>query len=189
MDILWFNQKEDLERWKGRPVHPEVAAGPRPGSYRDSHRRWVAQEAPGDGQQAFTLLAQAIEHYRIFPPRLGKGVCERRVQVGDALGLRYFLLPGLHIFFACRVVDVFHTPLRSGFTYQTLAGHPEVGEETFAVEKDPVTGMLEVSLTAWSHLSRPWRWGMGPFARPRQFAAGRAALDYLESLVEPLRRS
>ena len=183
MEFLLSNQVEDLKTWVNRPLHPEVAFGPRPYSFHDFHRRWVAIEAPGEGGDAFHTLARAIHHYRIFPTWLGKGVCQRKVEVGDVVGLRYFLFPGVHIFFASRVNEVFHTPLRSGFSYQTLAGHPEVGEETFAVQKDPQSGAVEVSLRAWSHLSRPWRWGFQAFTRPRQYGAGRAALDYLESLV------
>ena len=34
-----------------------------------------------------------------------------------------------------RVVDVFHADGRCGFTYGTLPGHLERGEETFALER------------------------------------------------------
>ena len=36
--------------------------------------------------------------------------------------------------FHCRVVDVFHEEGRCGFTYGTLPGHIERGEETFTLE-------------------------------------------------------
>lgn len=37
--------------------------------------------------------------------------------------------------FRCRVVDVFAEPGRCGFTYGTLPGHLERGEETFTLER------------------------------------------------------
>lgn len=37
--------------------------------------------------------------------------------------------------FHCRVVDTFSTPSRCGFTYGTLPGHVERGEESFTLER------------------------------------------------------
>ncbi|MGV0361765.1 DUF1990 domain-containing protein [Corynebacterium minutissimum] len=37
--------------------------------------------------------------------------------------------------FRCRVVEVFREPGRCGFTYGTLPGHIERGEETFTLER------------------------------------------------------
>ena len=37
--------------------------------------------------------------------------------------------------FRCRVVDVFYEDGRCGFTYGTLPGHLERGEETFTLER------------------------------------------------------
>ncbi|WP_297666274.1 DUF1990 domain-containing protein [uncultured Corynebacterium sp.] len=37
--------------------------------------------------------------------------------------------------FRCRVVDTFSAPSRCGFTYGTLPGHVERGEETFTLER------------------------------------------------------
>ena len=37
--------------------------------------------------------------------------------------------------FRCRVVNVFREPGRCGFTYGTLPGHIERGEETFTLER------------------------------------------------------
>ena len=51
----------------------------------------------------------------------------------------------------CRVVDVVDEPDRRGFAYGTLPGHPETGEERFAVERDPATGEVTVTVTAFSN--------------------------------------
>jgi uncharacterized protein (UPF0548 family) len=85
---------------------------------------------------------------------------------------------------ACRVIDKFEgsqgNVWRSGFTYRTLQGHVALGEETFAVEKDMVTGRVTASLTSWS---RPGHWLMriGYFyARWCQLHAGREAVRELK---------
>lgn len=184
MFLPWF-VADDLASWEGRPVAPATLAGPQRDSYHDRHRRIVAVEPPGaalpDG--AFARAAEAIRSYHIFPPRLGRGVIRRPVQVGDVVGLRYYLVPGVHLFFASRVYEVFHDDQRSGFSYETLSGHPEAGQETFAVTKDPVSGAVTVSLEAWSQLAPPWPRLLSPLTRPLQLGAGRAALDHLEGLV------
>lgn len=184
MFLPWFAQ-EDLSAWESRPVSPATAAGPKSYSYHDLHRRIVAVEPPGapllDGP--FQTIAQAIARYDIFPPRLGRGVARRPVRVGDVVGLRYFLVPGVHIFFASRVYEVIDEELRRGFSYETLEGHPEAGQETFAVTKDPHTGAIVASLQAWSQLAPPWPRLLSPLTRPLQYGAGRAALDYFEQLV------
>ena len=186
MDILAWFMRENLTGWDRRPIAPGTLAGPTPNSFHDAHRRIVAVEPPGpalaDGP--FRRAARAIRDYDIFPSDIGRGKIKRPVEVGDVVGLRYYLAPGLHIFFASRVSDVFDSSQRSGFTYQTLQGHPELGEETFAVDKDPLTGAVSVSLVAWSQLALPLAALIGPLARHFQTNAGRRALDHLERLAQ-----
>ena len=65
----------------------------------------------------------------------------------------------------CRVVDVVDEPDRRGFAYGTLPGHPETGEERFAVERDPATGEVTVIVTAFSNPAL-WRTKLaGPLGR------------------------
>ena len=51
----------------------------------------------------------------------------------------FVFVAGVDLFFAARVTDRFedvaNNQWRCGFTYRTLQGHPECGEETFIVEK------------------------------------------------------
>jgi uncharacterized protein (UPF0548 family) len=109
------------------------------------------------------------------------------VQIGDAAGICYHLAPGLDLFFAARVTDRFDRPeghfWRTGFSYRTLEGHPECGEETFCVEKDLDTGAVLVALRSWSRpgilLARVLR----PLTRFLQLHAGRAALDHLAQVA------
>jgi uncharacterized protein (UPF0548 family) len=188
--FLLPGQKADLSCWARRDFPPAVVAGPRPADDRDLHVRGVARELPGDPlpEGPFRRVAATIGEYRIFSPRLITPVLAKTpVEVGDTVGLTYRLLPGLRLFVACRVIDVFDGPSatgwRAGFTYRTLAGHVELGEETFAVEKDWTTGEVTASLTSWSRpghwLTRIGYW----YARWCQTDAGRGALDRLEVIA------
>lgn len=183
---LLFGPAPTLADWEGRPPG---ATEPVPGCHRDRYARVVAVEAPGLPVPGgpFGRVAAALSVYDVFPPRIGQGVIRRPVQVGDTVGLLYRFAPGLTIFFASRVVDVFHEPCRSGFTYRTLRGHPELGEETFCVEKDAATGEVTASLASWSVPGHPLVRLLKPLARWMQRRANLAALDHLQfrSLSEP----
>ncbi len=50
----------------------------------------------------------------------------------------------------CRVVYVIDEPDRRGFAYGTLPGHPESGEELFAVRFDPATDEVHAEVAAFS---------------------------------------
>ena len=55
-----------------------------------------------------------------------------------------------------------------GFTYRTLPGHPERGQETFLVTRDPATDVVRLIITASSrHATWLARIG-GPVARAEQ---------------------
>jgi len=107
------------------------------------------------------------------------------VQIDDTVGVLYRMVPGLCVFFAARVVDTFDGEIdglwRTGFTYRTLIGHPEYGQETFSVEKNLATGDVMVALRSWS---RPGTWLArltSPLVRLMQVRASRAALRHIES--------
>lgn len=182
MDVLLVGEPR-LERWDGRPFHSmERRAGDRA----DVYERWVAEEAPGAPGARFRAIAESIRRYGIFPPSLVTGVVRRPVEVGDTVGVHYRGLRAVRLFFAARVVDVFEGEVdgwwRSGFTYRTLVGHPELGEETFSVEKELATGRVRVALRSWS---RPGTWlarVFAPVVRRLQVHASRRALDHLASL-------
>ncbi len=182
MMILFPTCKADLKRWISRDYPAGIRNGPQPSDDRDRYARVVGREPPGDplADGPFRRVASAILDYRVFPSWLITRVMENTpVRVGDTVGLTYRLLPGLRMFVASRVIELIDEPGRTGFTYRTLAGHAELGEETFAVEKDRETGEVTASLTSWS---RPGHWltRIGyPYARWRQRHASRAALANL----------
>ncbi len=177
-----------LDEWRCRPDN--TGSGWREGDRRDRFERVVASEPAGAPAVAgpFARVAAAILDYRVFPSHLIEGVLERRpVEVGDVVGVRCHFLPWVDVFFAARVIERIATlngPLwRTGFTYRTLEGHPECGEETFVVEKDELTGQVVAALRSWS---RPGLWYTrlgAPFTRWYQVRANELALDHLTEVA------
>jgi hypothetical protein len=194
MDWLFrrLNTDADLGRWEKQRFSVGVELGPRPGDNRDHHERVVAVEAPGLPQPGAyaARLADAILRFDVFPPCLAEGVLRRSpVEIGDTVGVRYHLIPGVDLFFAARVTDRFAQTTaelwRCGFTYRTLQGHPECGEETFVAEKDLKTGSVKVALRSWSRPGLLIARFAHPFVRLMQVRAGRSALDHLEGIAHP----
>jgi uncharacterized protein (UPF0548 family) len=62
----------------------------------------------------------------------------------------------------CRVVYVVAEENRRGFAYGTLPGHPERGEEQFAVRYDPVTEEVHAEVTAFSRHATWWSRAAAP---------------------------
>lgn len=190
MDIL-LRRPARLDEWEHRPLWPAIADGPGPRDHRDVYEAEVAREPPGPplSRGPFRAVADAILAYRIFPSSFVTGVLRRSpVELGDTVGIRYHLPLGVDLFFAARVVARFDGAdgprWRTGFTYQTLVGHPELGEETFAVEKSVDDGRISASLRSWS---RPGTWlaKLGaPVVRRLQVGASRAALRNLRQIAQ-----
>jgi len=180
----------DLARWEGRPFWPAIAAGPRRGDARDCFRRDVATEPPGPPVAGgpFERVAAAILRYDVFPPAMVDGVLRRApVEAGDTVGIRYRRFRVADLFFAARVVDRFRRvadgTVSEGFTYRTLVGHPELGEETFSVAKQLESGLVSVELRSWSRPGTLLARLASPIVRRLQLAAGRGALDHLARIA------
>jgi uncharacterized protein (UPF0548 family) len=186
VDVLLFGKEASLERWRGRAFWPAAERGPTRECSRDAYERVIAQEPPGEpiAGGPHRRAAEAILRYDIFPSRIVRRVVAREpLQVGDVVGAEYRLLPGVRIFFASRVTEVFDEARggvwHTGFSYRTLEHHPELGEETFSVEKELATGAVAVALRSWS---RPGTWLArvgAPLVRRMQVGASHAALDHL----------
>jgi uncharacterized protein (UPF0548 family) len=178
-----LDQRPRLESWEREQWSEGVVHGPQPGDARDVYERVVARERAGLPEQngPFRRIAEAILRYDIFPPWMATPVIRRApVQVGDTLGLRYHFFFGVDIFFASKVIERIDEPSRVGFTYRTLDGHPETGEETFSVEKDMTTGEVTAALRSWSRPGMLWTRLARPLARRIQVRASNAALDHLQ---------
>ena len=62
----------------------------------------------------------------------------------------------------CRVVYVIDDDNRRGFAYGTLPGHPECGEELFAVRFDPADDAVYAEVVAFSRHATWWSRAAGP---------------------------
>ncbi len=132
------------------PDRGATARQPLPAGYHHlRHRTRV-----GHGQAAFEAAGTAVT---TFLAHRASGMTVRseaaaarpgaRVDVGIGLG-------PLRVTAPCRVIWTAYEPTRVGFAYGTLDGHPECGEESFLVERDPGGGVW-FTVTAFS---RPARW-------------------------------
>jgi uncharacterized protein (UPF0548 family) len=181
-----------LDMWEKRPFWPGVENGPGPGDRQDAYEREAGTEAPGapEPDGAHCRAAAAILRYDIFPPGLVRPVLRRTpVRVGDTVGICYRLAPGIGLFFAARVTGCFDEEKggvwRTGFTYRTLIGHPEYGEETFSVEKEMATGRVIVALRSWSRPGTVLALLLPPWVRRQQVRASGAALAHLADIAKP----
>ncbi|HUQ04556.1 MAG TPA: DUF1990 family protein [Kofleriaceae bacterium] len=183
MDIL-FAGTPRLERWEQRAFH----ATARTARDRDDvYERDLAPEAPGAPGERFRRVHAAIRAYSIFPPSLVAGVTRRPIELGDVVGIHYRGFPLVRLFFAARVIEVFDGERdgwwRAGFRYRTLVGHPELGEETFAVEKELATGRVRVALRSWSRPGTCLARAFSPLVRRAQVRASQAALTHLARIA------
>lgn len=190
--MLFLGSRSDapLAAWAGRPFAPTTELGPVKGDRRDAYERVIGTEPSGapEPKGLHRRAAAAILGYDIFPPSVGRAVITRNpVEVGDTVGLRYRFGLGLEMFFASRVIDRFDEQRDglwcTGFTYRTLVGHPELGEETFSVEKAVASGEVRVALRSWSRPGILLSKLTAPFARRAQVRSSHAALAHLETVA------
>ena len=181
-----FGQKPRLQDWENRAASLKVEQGPRPKDNCDCFEREVAKEALGAPEQGgpHQRVAKSIMAYEIFPPEVVSPVLHRSpIQVGDTVGILFHFLPGVDLFCGAIVLECFDEERdeiwRTGFKYRTLSGHPELGEETFSVEKNMNTGTVIVALRSWSRAGTWLTWLGWPYTRYSQIRANKSALAYL----------
>ena len=181
-----FGGKPRLQDWENRPASATVEQGPRPSDNRDCFEREVAKEAAGEPEQGgpHRRVAKSIMAYEIFPPKVVSPVLHRApIQVGDTVGILFHFFPGVDLFCAAVVFECFDEARdgvwRTGFKYRTLSGHPELGEETFSVEKNMSTGAVVVALRSWSRAGTWLTWLAAPYTRYSQIRANNSALEHL----------
>jgi uncharacterized protein (UPF0548 family) len=186
MELRFGDRRPSLEAWRKRDFSPGAAGGPGARDLQLTFNREVGREPPGppraDGPHR--RAADAILRYDIFPPGLLVGVLERTpVEPGDTVGICYRALPFVRLFFAARVVERFDAARggawHTGFRYRTLQGHPELGEETFSVQKDLSTGRVTVELSSWSRPGLWLTWIGQPVLRWVQRQASEGAVERL----------
>lgn len=154
------------------PYDQRPIAVPAPGyaHFSRTHRLAEPADFAAAGRALMTWQVQARAGLQIWASSL-------QVETGSVIIMRLGVrLVALSI--PCRVVHVVDEPDRQGFSYGTLPGHPESGEESFLVQRVP-NGLTTFTVSAFSRpASRLARLG-GPFTTGAQrFMTGR----YLRTL-------
>ena len=156
----------ELERARARrPTYREVGAtaGTLPPGSLHLHREVVL----GSGQEVFERTAHGLLRWGV---QRGAGLVVAAeaptTELGTSVVLAVRLGPVWRLA-PCRVVRVVDEPLRAGFAYGTLPGHPESGEEAFVVEQD-ATGAVVFRLTVFSRLAALDARAVPPAARAAQ---------------------
>jgi uncharacterized protein (UPF0548 family) len=125
-----------------------ATAGPLPDGYHHVRKSAVI----GHGRQRFTDAASKVMRWGMLR---GAGVRVDATSEVAAVGSE--VLVGLGPVRApCRVVYVIDDVDRRGFAYGTLPGHPESGEELFAVRFDPATDEVHAEVVAFSRHATWW---------------------------------
>lgn len=192
MQILFrpLARTPELAPWQARETWDAIRS-PEPRWVREnSYEAVVGREPPGDPQPngLHRHLSEVVLSYRAFPPSLvTPRLAKVPVESGDTVGTQYHLAPGVDLFFASRVVETFDEPRagiwRTGFTYRTITGHPVMGSETFAIEKDLATGQISIALRSWSQPITPLARCLAILCRFLQARAGRAAVTRIGQLA------
>jgi uncharacterized protein (UPF0548 family) len=156
--LAWQAEQMDLTALQKLPLtYPEVGAtadGRLPAGYGHLHM----ETQIGTGQQRFEQAANAVMHWGM---QRGAGLRVKAssevAEVGAVVLVRMGFLPA-----PCRVVYVIDEPDVRGFAYGTLPGHPESGEERFAVRRDPNTSAVFAEVSAFSRPATWWSKAGGP---------------------------
>ena len=117
----------------------------------------------GHGEHVFTRASRELMGWEV---QRRSGLTVRSVEpvTADEIVWMGRALGPVKVGFRCRVVDVVDEPRRKGFSYGTLRGHPEKGEEAFTVvwrEDDTV----ELQVVAFSQPAAWWARIGGPAGR------------------------
>jgi uncharacterized protein (UPF0548 family) len=163
-----------MDNAPGDPPFTYSEVGATQGPLPEGYHRFRLRRRIGHGRALFEHAGAEILAYRM---QKGTGVFHEASTPTAAPGTRLTVRLGLGplaITAPCRVVYVLDEPHRRGFAYGTLAGHPEIGEELFAVEYDPADDTVYGLVTAFSRNATWYARLGGPAVRLMQrVVAGR----------------
>ncbi|MFG1795453.1 DUF1990 family protein [Nocardia sp. NPDC049149] len=161
-----------MEHLAGEPPFTYSEVGATSGELPEGYHQFRLRRRIGHGRALFEHAAAEILAYRM---QKGTGIFHEastpQAEPGTRLTVRIGVGP-LSITAPCRVVYVLAAPNERGFAYGTLPGHPEIGEELFAVEYDPIDEAVYGLVVAFS---RPGAWYTrlgGPLVRVIQRLVG-----------------
>ncbi len=144
-------------------TYPEIGATR--ATMPDGYHRFRHRRPIGHGRDLFDRAATHILDFGIQKGvDIFRGADTETARPGTELTVVLRIWP-LSFSAPCRVVYVLDEPDRRGFAYGTLPGHPEVGEELFAVEYDATDDTVYGLVAAFS---KPGAWYVrlgGPVVR------------------------
>jgi uncharacterized protein (UPF0548 family) len=180
-DSPWMNPA----RWAGVAAH-KIEADGASGRWQRDHYEAIVATGPARAAVAERARA-AVLAYRIFPPERLIAAMPGMTVAPGAIIVQGIRLGPVGMIAAVQVATVFDRERdgirRTGFSYITLAGHPERGASTFAVIDDSQAEVIRFEIDVISH---PGHWLTRlsrPVARYVQRTATRAALDRLVTLA------
>ena len=162
----------------------------------EGYHRLEHRERLGSGDEVFQRAGEALFQWRMqrtaglpvtatdTPPRVGTDSLAR-LGPGLLIGRLRTLVPiaNLGLPVPCRVVWIVDEPDRIGFAYGTLQGHPESGEESFVVTRDP--DGVYFTIRAYSRAATWYTRLAGPVTRMAQSYAARRYAAALRRLSTP----
>lgn len=155
---------QQAARLRAAPFSYEPVGGPRhhaPAGFDDMQRSTLLV------RRDFDAAANDLFSWRVHD-RAGLLVCASDIplEVGTVTLMRWGVGP-LSVKIPCRVVNVIDEARRKGFSYGTLPGHPETGEEQFLLEQHD-DGRIAFTITAYSRPASPLARLGGPVTRAAQ---------------------
>jgi uncharacterized protein (UPF0548 family) len=127
------------------------------------------------------MFRWAVKSRSGFAVSAPDGGADPTVIEGASYWLRFGRRP-LEVNEPVRVIGVVDEPLRCGFAYGTLDGHPVSGEEAFVLERVAEEGPVQLTIRS---LTRPAADGVWRYVFPMLLAAQRVFRNrYLRSLNE-----
>lgn len=166
----------DIDEYR-REVELAAPTYPQPGDYRTLERRRTV----GRGERDLGAGADVIRAWQMHTAA-GVEVASVPIAVGQTVVMSTSML-GMWLVFGCRITDVTDTDDVFGFTYVTLPGHPEQGEETFVVSLEP-DGDVVATIRARSRPAMLLGRLAGPIGRRLQ---QRYAESYVDAIQQGIR--
>lgn len=163
LGLLMTNHRiRRLHRLDARPLtYPEVGAtaGVLPEGYRHLRRNYVI----GRGAQCFLSASTTLMSWHMHEAAGVKVTFDQpKINAGSNVVLSFGWGP-IKIAAPCRILRVFSEPDRRGFTYGTLRGHPESGEEEFLIRSEP-DETVTFTITAFSRPARSYLKVLSPIS-------------------------
>jgi uncharacterized protein (UPF0548 family) len=158
--LAWQAGQVNLEALEELPLTYSEVGATASGDLPPGYQHLATSAQIGTGRERFEQAADAVMHWGM---QRGSGL---RVQASsEVVDVSTVVLVTMMGFLRapCRVVYVIDEPDIRGFAYGTLPGHPESGEERFAVRYDPKTSAVYAEVTAFSRPGSWWSKAGGPF--------------------------